>query len=253
MAELTIFNYRPGTSLLHTIDARFKLICLLLISLSILNAYPLELGVLTLSVVVVLINIHVSFSSLLKELRYFFIFLLFVFIARALFTPDLANPQDIELKIGAISRQGLYDGAIICWQLLIIVMIGLSFVATTQPSEIKAAVQWYLTPIPFIPAKKVAVMMSLMMRFVPVIFNQAKETLDAQRARGVENRKNPIYRLTKFTVPLIRRTFANADKLAVAMEARCYSDRRTDPELTSTRKDWIVLFVILCLCVLISA
>ncbi|PQP33481.1 energy-coupling factor transporter transmembrane protein EcfT, partial [Desulfobacteraceae bacterium SEEP-SAG9] len=88
------------------------------------------------------------------------------------------------------------------------------------------------------PAKKVAVMMSLMMRFVPVIFNQAKETLDAQRARGVENRKNPVYRLTKFTVPLIRRTFENAEKLAVAMEARCYSDRRTDPELASTRKDW---------------
>ena len=238
---------------MHTIDARFKLVCLVLISLSILNAYPLELGVLTLSVVAVLTNIHVSFSSILKELRFFFIFLLFVFMARALFTPDLANPQDIELNIGASSPQGLYDGAIICWQLLIIVMIGLSFVVTTQPSEIKAAVQWYLTPIPFIPAKKVAVMISLMMRFVPVIFNQAKETLDAQRARGVENRKNPVYRLTKFTVPLIRRTFENADKLAVAMEARCYSDRRTDPELASTRKDWIALFLVIGLCVLISA
>jgi energy-coupling factor transporter transmembrane protein EcfT len=135
---------------------------------------------------------------------------------------------------------------------VIIVMVGLSFVATTRPSEIKVAVQWSLTPIPFIPAKRVAVMMSLMMRFVPVIFNQAKATLETQRARGVENRKNPVYRLIKFAVPLIRRIFENADKLTDAMEARCYIDRRTDPELASTRKDWLALLVVICLCVLIK-
>jgi energy-coupling factor transporter transmembrane protein EcfT len=251
MAELTIFNYRPGTSAVHTIDARFKIGCLVLISLSILNAHSLGLSVLSLSIVAVLISIRVSFGSFLKELRYFLIFLFFVFIARALFTADVANPPEVDLKIMAISRQGLYDGAIICWRLVIIVMVGLSFVATTRPSEIKVAVQWYLTPIPFIPAKRVAVMMSLMMRFVPVIFSQAKETLDAQRARGLENRKNPVYRLTQFIVPLIRRTFETADKLAVAMEARCYCDHRTDPELASTRKDWIALFAVIGLCVLI--
>jgi energy-coupling factor transporter transmembrane protein EcfT len=252
MAELTLFNYRSGDSILHTIDARFKLICLILISISILNAYPLELSVLTLAIVAVLTNLRVSFSSILKEFRYVAIFLLFIFITRAIFASNVSSPSDIVFKGVTISRQGLYDGAVICWRLVIIVMVGLSFVVTTRPSEIKAAVQWYLTPIPFIPAKRVAVMMSLMMRFVPVIFNQAKATLDAQRARGVENRKNPVYRLIKFTVPLIRRTFENADKLADAMEARCYCEYRTDPELTSTRKDWLFLLVAICLCVLIK-
>ena len=252
MAELTLFNYRPGASMLHTIDARFKIVCLILISLSILNADPLELSVLTLAIVAVLITLHVSFSSILKEFRYFAIFLLFIFITRAIFTSDASNPSAIVCKGIAISWQGLYDGAVICWRLVIVVMVGLSFVTTTRPSEIKAAVQWYLTPIPFIPAKRVAVMMGLMMRFVPVIFNQTKATLEAQRARGVENRKNPIYRLIKFTVPLIRRTFENADKLADAMEARCYCDYRTDPELASTRKDWLVLCAVIGLCVLIK-
>ena len=94
-------------------------------------------------------------------------------------------------------------------------------------------------------------MMSLILRFVPVIFDQAKETNDAQRARGVENRKNPIYRMRKLAIPLIRSTFERADKLAVAMEARCYSENRTDPALSSSRRDWIALFAVIGLCLMI--
>jgi energy-coupling factor transporter transmembrane protein EcfT len=130
-------------------------------------------------------------------------------------------------------------------------MMGLSFVSTTRPSEIKAAVQWFLDPFPFIPAKRIATMMSLIMRFMPVFLGQAKETADAQRARGVENRKNPLYRLKKLLIPLMRRTFTTADKLAVAMEARCYSENRTDPGLSCGIKDWISFFVVICLCIII--
>jgi energy-coupling factor transporter transmembrane protein EcfT len=77
-----------------------------------------------------------------------------------------------------------------------------------------------------------------------VILNQARETAEAQRARGVANRKNPAYRLTKLGLPLIRRTFENADRLVTAMESRCYSENRTGPALVSTRRDWKALFVI---------
>jgi biotin transport system permease protein len=78
-------------------------------------------------------------------------------------------------------------------------------------------------------------MIGLIMRFVPVILDQAKETSKAQRVRGVENRKNPVYRLIKLAIPLIRRTFESADKLAVAMEARCYSENRTDQGFHQTK------------------
>ncbi|OEU72588.1 MAG: hypothetical protein BA864_00865 [Desulfuromonadales bacterium C00003093] len=136
--------------------------------------------------------------------------------------------------------------------MLLIVLAGLLFVSTTRPSEIRAAVEWFLSPFPFIPGKRVATMMSLIIRFIPVILEQAKETSDAQRARGVENRKNPVYRLMKLAVPLVRRTFESADKLAVAMEARCYTEKRVNIELYATRNDWIALFLVLCLCVLLS-
>lgn len=89
--------------------------------------------------------------------------------------------------------------------------------------------------------------MGLILRFVPVILDQARETAEAQKARAVENRKNPVYRLTKFSFPLIRRTFERADDLVAAMEARAFTEHRTDPELTADKRDWVALMVVCCL------
>jgi energy-coupling factor transporter transmembrane protein EcfT len=49
-------------------------------------------------------------------------------------------------------------------------------------------------------------------------------------------------------VPLIRRTFQQADKLIVAMEARCYSENRTDSALSASRLDWTALLIIIIVC-----
>jgi energy-coupling factor transporter transmembrane protein EcfT len=245
MAELTVFGFRQGTSLLHQLDVRFKLIFLVLISLASLKAQVEGLSLLTLILVVALINVRVSLGSILRDLRYASILLIFIFVARALSTSGSAF---VEFKFVSVTREGLYEGALVCWRLVIVIITGLAFVLTTRPSEIKAAVAWILRPFPFVPAKRIATMMSLIVRFMPVIFQQAKETLDAQRARGVENRKNPVYRLVKLGIPILRRTFERADKLALAMEARCYSENRTDPRLSSGIKDWITLFVVVFLC-----
>jgi energy-coupling factor transporter transmembrane protein EcfT len=174
--------------------------------------------------------------------------LLFVFIARSLSVPG--SPV-AEFKAVSVTREGLYEGAIVCWRLMIVIMIGLLFVLTTRSSEMKAGLEWMLKPFPWIPAKRIAFMMSLIVRFIPIIFEQAKKTADTQRARGVENRKNPVYRLKMFSIPLMRRIFEQADKLILAMEARCYSENRTDSPLASGVRDWIALVGVVGLCLII--
>jgi energy-coupling factor transporter transmembrane protein EcfT len=214
-----------------------------------LNSYFLvSLSVLTLVLVAALLHAQRSLKSIFKAFRYLIVLLAFIFFARALSVPGSAV---IEFKAVSITREGIYHGAMVCWRLVIVVLTGLAFVSTTRPSEIKAAVEWLLNPFPFIPSKRIATMMSLVVRFIPVIFDQARETADAQRARGVDNRKNPVYRLQKLGIPLMRRTFERADKLAVAMEARCYSENRTDPGLRAGLRDWTALFVVICLCMFI--
>lgn len=245
MAELTVLSYRCGKSILHKLDVRFKLFFLVLISFTVIKADLTALFLISLMLITVLLYIRFPIISSLKDLRYFFILILLVFFARAFSTSGSAF---IEWRFIVISKQGVYEGMVVCWHLFLVVFLSLSFVSTTRPSEIKAAVEWFLIPFPFIPRKRIAIMMSLIMRFMPVIYEQVKDTADAQRARCIENKKNPIYRLIKLLIPVIRRTFEGADDLALAMEARCFSENRTDPVLTSSRKDWVALFIIICLC-----
>ena len=249
MAELTSFGYRAGDSLLHRIDARFKIISLILLSLVSLNVYFRGLGLLSVLLLGVIFYARLPLASGFKELRYFLILLLLIFVTRVLATD--AAPL-INLKYFTISMQGVTNGILVCWRLALIVILGFAFISTTPPSAIKAAAQWFLKPVPFIPEKKVAVMMGLILRFVPVILDQARETAEAQKARGVENRKNPVYRLIKLSFPILRRTFERADNLVVAMEARCFIENRTDPELVAQKRDWVALMAVCCMCVLLT-
>jgi len=246
MAELTSFGYFPGHSLLHNLDPRFKLLFVVLLSLVCLNLYFLALGISTFLLVGLIAYSRLPLNSGVKQLRYFFVLLLFVFMARVLST---GGESLIEVRFISVSKQGLIAGLLVCWRLAFIVLLGFTLISTTRPAEIKAAVQWYLKPVPFIPEKKVAMMMGLILRFVPVIFDQAAETADAQKARCVQNRKNPVYRLIKLGFPLMRRTFERADDLVAAIEARGFTENRTDPELVSHRRDWVALLVISGLCI----
>jgi energy-coupling factor transporter transmembrane protein EcfT len=246
MAELTSFGYSAGDSLLHRMDARFKIISIIFLSLVSLNVYFRGIGLMTTILLGVIFYARLPLAAAFKELRYFLIMLLLIFVTRVLST---AGTPVINLQYFTISMQGIYNGILVCWRLAVIVILGFAFISTTPPSAIKAAVQWFLKPVPFIPEKKVAVMMGLILRFVPVILDQARETAEAQKARAVENRKNPVYRLTKFGFPLIRRTFERADDLVAAMEARAFTEDRTDPELTADKRDWVTLLVVCCLCV----
>ena len=245
MAELTAFSFQSGTSLLHKLDVRFKLLFLVLISLISLAGGFAGLSILTGLVTVLIVHSRLPLKSGFKELRFFLIFLLLILAARMLTTPGEVL---IEIKSIAISRPGMRSGIIICWRLVIIAFVGFLFVFTTPSSEIKAAVEWFLKPAAFIPGKRIAAMMGLIARFIPVIINQAKETAEAQRARCVEYRRNPLYRIVRLGIPLIRRTFEQADRLIVAMEARCYSENRTDPVLSANRLDWVALAFIIIIC-----
>ena len=241
MAELTAFSYQSGDSLLHLLDVRVKILFVILISLICLNLYFFELGILTSLLLSLIFHARLALISGLKELRYFLILLFFIFVARVLSSD---GPPAIELRFISVSIQGLHSGILVCWRLAIIVILGFAFISTTRSSAIKAAVQWFLKPVPFIPEKKVALMMGLILRFVPLIFHQAGEIAEAQKARGVENRKNPVYRLTKLAFPILRRTFERADNLVAAMEARAFTENRTDPELNLHKRDWICLIVV---------
>ena len=194
-------------------DPRLKLAAIAIIGFLSLNAEWKILALLTLLVLWGGIRFQVSFFSILKDMRCFILLLLPIWGIRSL-------------------TAGMYDATLVCWRIILAGYAGVSLMATTRTWEIRAALRWFFKPIPFIPEKRLSAMISLMLRFLPLILRQSNEISDAQKARGIECRKNPIYRMIRFVLPLTRRTFEDADNLIIAMEARCYCEDRTEPELS---------------------
>lgn len=234
MAELTGFAYRPGASLLHRLDPRTKLVALALTGLAGLAAPPAVLAAAGVLIVGVLWRAGVSPRRWIRDLGFFWPLLLFVLAARALTVPGTSL-----VKIGGITltSEGLSGGGLVCLRLWLVAVAGIGVSATTSPSHIEAAVGALLGPIPFFPAKKAATMLGLMVRFLPEVMRQIEAVREAQTARCIEKRKNPVTRLSLLAVPVFRRVFARADLLASAMEARCYSTERTGPALAAGPAD----------------
>jgi energy-coupling factor transporter transmembrane protein EcfT len=220
---------------LHGLDVRFKFGVLFMLMLTAMNCGALPLAVMTLLSAVAARRLGLSLGGILTELRYFFLLLVLIFAARAFTTPGTSLPG---LPWLPVSREGIQAGAVTVWRLFLVVFFGLLFVATTRAAAIKAAVVWFLRPFPGLPAQRIGTMLGLVLRFIPLVFLQAGATLDAQRARGVESRQNPFFRLTCFTIPFLRRLFLSADRFTEAMEARCYTETRTDPMLLARPLDW---------------
>ncbi|MFO7751078.1 MAG: energy-coupling factor transporter transmembrane component T [Desulfobacteraceae bacterium] len=226
---VTPFAYTPSTSPLQKVDARCKLFCLSVLSIATLGAGFLPLTVL-ISLLFCLLNLEQkSPGRVILELKYFCVLLVFVFIARAVTTPG--DPVAVFLNTD-VTRQGLLDGTLICLRFFAVMLLGMIFTCTTRPSLVKGAVEWFLRPVPLIPEKRAAVMITLFLRFLPLVLQQAHEIRQAQQARCADLKKNPVTRAVNLAVPLLKKTFIAADRLATAMASRSYSERRTDPEVS---------------------
>jgi len=242
--DLRTFEYSAQHARLLQVDARVKLAAVVLLSLALLNGGPAVLALASLLMALHWIRAPRLWRSLWSGLRWLTPLLGLVVIARALTDP--AGP-DLNLGPLRLSGTGIMEGTAFAWRLVLVIVLGSILTTTTAPSAIKAAVTWYLKPVPLVPAARVGTMLSLLLRFIPLIFSQAGQTLDAQRARAVEHRKNPLYRLRCFILPFFRRTLLTADRVAEAMEARCYSDLRTAPQSTFTIRDGLFLCAVLAL------
>lgn len=241
MGAVAGIGFHAGDSFLHRLDPRTKQLLILGLSIASLNESLTFLALTSTAVLVAIHRTRLRFSTILYEIRFFLFFLLTIFLIRTLsfnnFLPVLPTAQS------------LINALVVCWRLLLIVLMCLLLMATTRTTAIRAALIRMLEPVPLINEKTIGTMVGLLVRFLPLILLQAGETGDAMRARSIERQKNPVKRLIKFAIPLFRRVFLRADELVDTMQARCYNDQRTLPELTFTRPDYFAAGIGLVLAV----
>ncbi|MBF0232514.1 MAG: energy-coupling factor transporter transmembrane protein EcfT [Desulfamplus sp.] len=244
MAKATQFSYRPGNFVLYKLDVRCKIICICLLSIMMTMANFSHLSLISAILLWLLYRSGINFCVLIWELKYFFLILLFVFTIRSLVTPGEPIPILKILGIDffektnigmlnhiTITIEGVIDGGKVAWRFLVIMIMGLLFSCSTQTSSLKVAVAWFLKPFPLIPEKRVGVMVSLFVRFLPLILEKAHEVSDAQKSRCAHLQKNPVKRIKNITIPLLTKVFSCADTLAIAMASRCYNEDRTEQKI----------------------
>ncbi len=235
---MTLFSYYPGGTLLHTLDVRSKLFLVCLMSLAVLKA-GVSGNVICLGLSIILLKrLGIGPVILFLQLKGFLFFLLLILISRLAATPGDAM---VSLYGFCLTRQGLCDGCLVALGFLNVMLLGLLLTTTTRPMEIKAVVQWFFKPVPFIPEQRVAVIMGLALKFFPLILINAREVSHALNARCGNLRKNPLQRLINRTWPLLRKSFQSADNLSLSMQARCYSENRTAPQFRPNGKESFVI------------
>lgn len=236
--------------MIHHMDGRIKLLCMILLTVAAGIAISIwDLALLTLVLVMALRVSRLPIKNVLTDMRYFLFLIGFVLVMKAWSVPG--TPVLTSLPSYSPTWEGLISGLMYGWRLILILFLSTLLAGTTSLTVLKNVIEWFLSPIPFVPAARVATMFSLTFVLIPLIFDQASEMREAQRARGIEGRKSLIARIKFLIFPLLLHTFRGADEMVLAMESRCYSEARTRLDFQTDRRDWLLLIFSGFICLLI--
>ena len=165
---------------------------------------------------------RIPVKALAGEMRMWAWFLLIILAFRIFsFADNGVNPAPGWWPSG---YENVFAALLGSWRLGLILCYAMLFSMVTRPRQLQDAVIWLLRPFPFLPARRIGLAVSLMLRFLPLILDQAEEVQLATRARLGNQRRNPVLRMKYFVLPLFRRSIKRADDLADALVARGYRD-----------------------------
>ena len=242
-------SYIAGMSLLHRIDSRIKFAFVVGLSIIILTVKPLTSVLIGLALLLLVSICGISLRTIGQALKPLFFFIVLIFIVHAFFTEgdSLFTIPYVGLSL---SCAGLKEGFFVSWRFLCLIVAAVLLTMTTQPSQMIAAIKFFLHPLKLlrVPVDNIAVMIMLALRLMPVLLAQKDRIEIARRARGYNIRKlsiiSHIRAFISLATSILLSVFARADELAVAMEARNYqlAPRTSFVELRLTNADFIVLF-----------
>lgn len=224
--DITIGQYYPVDSILHRLDPRVKLngTLLFIVSIFLFDTFYGYIAV-TLFLASIIKMSKVPFKFIVKGLKAIVIILLFtVFFNLFLTTGDVL----VQLGFLKISKQGLHSALFMGIRLTFLILGSSLMTFTTTPNQLTDGLEKLMWPLTYIkvPVHEIAMMMSIALRFIPILLEETDKIMKAQMARGADFESGGIVRRAKglvpLLVPLFVSAFRRANDLAMAMEARCY-------------------------------
>lgn len=223
---ISMGQYLPAQSIVHRLDPRTKLICAALAVPAVIMTISLwPLILITLWVILAALISGIRPGVYWQSLKPLWFILIISFTLQLFFTP---GETLFSFGFITVSREGLINSGWTLWRIAILIIIAAVVTFTTTPLQLTHALEWLLAPLirVRVPVRELTMMISLALRFIPTLFDEARHLLMAQRSRGVNfttgSVKDRAMRLIPFMVPLLVNIFRRADELALAMEIRGY-------------------------------
>ena len=227
LREITLGQYYPAESVLHSLDPRVKLFATLVFIITLFSADNVVLfAMMILTVAGIILLIHVPFSFMVKGLRAIVILLIIAGLFNLFLTPGRTL---VSFWIFSISDVGLKN-AVLMTSRMILLIIGTSVMTlTTTPNQLTDGLEKSLGFLKRInvPVHEISMMMSIALRFIPILIDETDKIMKAQMARGADFETGGLITKAKnmvpLLVPLFVSAFRRANDLSFAMEARCYN------------------------------
>lgn len=224
--EITIGQYYQTDSAVHRLDPRVKLVATIVYIISLFlykKPLPFALAAVFLAVCVALSK--VPFSYIVRGLKTIMILMLVTAFFNLFLTPGEAL---FSYGIFTLTKEGLKAAIYMAVRLVMLIISSSLMTLTTTPTQLTDAMEkllWPLTKIK-LPVHEVAMMMSIALRFIPILLEETDKIMKAQMARGADFETGNVFKRIKAMVPLLVplfiSAFRRANDLAMAMEARCY-------------------------------
>ena len=225
--DITIGQYYPAKSVLHRLDPRVKLVSTLLYLIS-LFLFRSVAGyiVATIFLVTIIKLSKVPLRYIMKGLKPILLLLMITVVFNLFLTREGAVL--FHAWIFTVTEGGLRTAVYMTVRLIYLIIGSSLMTFTTTPNALTDGIESLLRPLNKIrvPVHDVAMMMSIALRFIPILLEETDKIMKAQIARGADLESGNMIQRAKsmipILVPLFVSAFRRANDLAMAMEARCY-------------------------------
>ena len=262
MRDVAFGQYYPAESFVHKCDPRTKILFLIVYIAAIFTAKNFY-GLAACAAVFVVVTAcsRVPVKSVLRSVKAIIFLLLFTAVLNLFFY----SGETVWVKWGflKITKEGVFYTIFLSVRLFLLVMGSAILTLTTTPVSLTDGIESLLYPLKLIrfPVHELALIMSIALRFIPILTDETGRIMNAQKARGAQldtgKMTDRVKALVPVLIPLFISAFRRADELAMAMECRCYrgGDGRTRLKvLRCTKQDYIDLAVcIACFAVILSS
>ncbi|MBR1478242.1 MAG: energy-coupling factor transporter transmembrane protein EcfT [Lachnospiraceae bacterium] len=249
--DITLGQYYQTDSVIHRLDPRVKLMGTVLFIIALFlykNPIGYILGILFLALVIKLSK--VPFKFMVRGMKSILFLLLMTVIFNLFLTPGTEILRLWRIKI---TIEGLVLAVTMAVRLSMLIIGSSIMTLTTTPNNLTDGMEklFGFLKIFRVPVHEVAMMMSIALRFIPILLEETDKIMKAQLARGADFESGNIIKkaraMVPLLVPLFISAFRRANDLAMAMEARCYrgGDGRTKMKPLKYKKRDYIAYIIL--------